>query len=460
MKRAVIVVVVLVIAAAGSYALWGRGVPLIGPAMGDLAVRLGFEHAPANAAAGRPGGAPGNLAQRSSGGAPSARGAGAPPGGAGGFRGRRGPVAVSVVTAVAATRDVPILQRAVGWVEPVASVNIRPRIDGMIVSVAVQDGQMVKDGDLLFKLDDRTILAAIAKDQAQIARDTAMATQAVADAKRAADLYQRQAGAKMLAEQAEANAKATAATLQADRATLASDQIQLGYTTVRAPISGRAGTVATSVGNYVRVADTGNTLVNIVQVAPVRVSFAVPERELDAFRAALARPDSAPVRIFVASDNRPRATGKLNFIDNTVDNSTGTFTAKAEVANADGALWPGQYVTAQVELGVRRGVTVVPLVAVQQGPNGSFVYLVRPNKTVEMHKIALGETQGELAVISEGLTAGDHVVVEGQAALGNGTQVRETVQGQAGSAARPGPTRVGAADPGNGRGQGRQERVQ
>ncbi len=371
-------------------------------------------------------------------------------GGRPGFGGRRGPPAVAVVTAVVAARDVPVLQRAVGWVEPVATVNVRPRIDGMIVQVGVQDGQLVKAGDLLFKLDDRTIRAAIAKDEAQIARDTAMQNQAQSDAARARDLFARQVGTKMLADQTAAQAKAAAATIQADHAALESDRIQLGYTVIRAPIAGRAGTVATSVGNYVRVADSGNTLVNIVQVTPVRASFAVPERELDAFRAALARPSSAAVRVFVAGDARPRATGRLSFIDNVVDNATGTFTAKAVIPNTEGALWPGQYVTVQVELGMRRGVTVVPLVAVQQGPNGAFVFRLKPDRTVEMRKVVLAETQGELAVIARGLAPGDHVVVEGQAALGEGTAVRETVANADGTA----PTRVGEAEnarPGAGR---------
>ncbi len=406
-----------------------------------MAQRLGLERAPAPTQAS----GPAFFAQRRPGGRP-------------GSGGRRGPVAVSVVTAVATARDLPIAQRAVGWVEPVATVNIRPRIDGMIVSVAVKDGQMVKAGDLLFKLDDRSILATIAKDEAQIARDTAMLNQAQADAARARDLFARKVGTKMLADQTAAQAKASAATIQADRAALESDRIQLGYTTIRAPISGRIGTVATSVGNYVRVADSGNTLVNIVQVAPVRVSFAVPERELDAFRAALDRSEPAPVNVFVAGDLKARATGRLNFIDNAVDNATGTFTAKALIPNDDGVLWPGQYVAVHVELGIRRGVTVVPLVAVQQGPQGAFVFRLKPDRTVEMRKVTLAEAQGELAVIGAGLAPGDHVVVEGQAALNNGTQVRETVEGQSGHV-QAGPTRVGEAEPAGG-GAARRRHVQ
>lgn len=439
MKRATVIVVLLALAAAGSYFVFGKRVPVTGTPNGDRTAQSAG--APPGAGARAPG-------------APGAR-RGPPPGGAGrgGFAGRRGPGIVSVVSAVAAVRDMPILVRAVGWVEPVATVNIRPRIDGMVVEVDVKDGQMVAAGDLLFKLDDRSILAAIAKDQAQIARDQAMQQQANDDAARARDLYARKVGTKMLAEQTAAQAKAAAATLQADRATLQSDQIQLGYTTIRAPISGRAGTVASTVGNYVRVADSGNTMVNIVQAAPVRVSFAVPERELDAFRAATARQTPTPVHVYVAGDAKPRATGQLDFIDNTVDNATGTFTAKAQVANADSALWPGQYVTVQVELGLRRGVTVVPLVAVQQGPKGAFVFLVRPNHTVEMRDVALSESQGDAAVIGKGLVPGDHVVVEGQAAVANGTVVRETLQGAAL------PTKLGEAEAARG-GAARRGRVQ
>ncbi len=480
MKRVTILVVFVAIAAAGSYVAFGKRVPGIGARMDEIAARFqgGGSTAPSpagNADAtrrgppgafgggggpGGPGGQGGGGGQwRGQGGPGGAGGQGAQsrggPGGApgrnpGGPGARRGGFPVSVVSAVAKARDVPIRQRAVGWVEPVATVNIRPRIDGMIVSVAVQDGQLVKAGDLLFKLDDRTILAAIAKDEAQIARDQAMQAQAEADAERARDLFSRKVGTKMQADQTAANAKALKATIQADRATLEADRIQLGYTTIRAPIAGRVGTVNTSVGNYVRVADSGNTMVNIVQVAPVRASFAVPERELDAFRAALAKPGGAPVRIYVTGDKAERAIGRLSFIDNVVDNATGTFTAKAIFTNDDGALWPGQYVTVQVELGMRRGVTVVPLVAVQQGPDGAYVFRVKPDRTVEMRKVTLAEAQGEEAVIGQGLLPGDHVVVEGQAALSAGTAVRETIEG-----APPPPTRLGAAGEGRPRGEGR-----
>ena len=334
----------------------------------------------------------------------------------------------SVVTVAATTRDLTITQRAVGWVEPVATVVIKPRIDGVVVEQSVHDGQMVKVGDLLFRLDDRAIRAAIAKDEAQIVKDEALRNQASNDAARAKSLLERAVGTKQLADQTEANAKATSAAVMADRAQLDADQVQLSYTVIRAPINGRVGIVNTSVGNFVRGSDT-NGLLSIVQVAPVRVSFAVPERELDSFRAALAKPEGTPVKIYVRGvDEEARAVGRLSFIDNAVDNVTGTFTAKAEVPNEDGALWPGQYISAHVVLGLRKNVTVVPLVAVQEGPDGPYVFLATNDQKVEMRKVAVIETRGQEAAIATGVTPGDRVVIEGQGALRDGSLIRETVR--------------------------------
>ena len=332
---------------------------------------------------------------------------------------------VSVATATATTRDMAITQRAVGWVEPVATVVIKPRLDGIITEQSVHDGQMVQAGDLLFHLDDRSIKAALAKDQAQILRDEALHTQASNDATRTKNLLERSVATKQLADQTEANSKATSAALLADRAQLEADQVQLSYTVIKAPIAGRVGIVNTSVGNFVRTSDS-NGLLSIVQVTPLRVSFNVPERELDAFREALGRPGGTPVRVYVGGDKTARATGKLTFIDNTVDNITGTFTAKAEVPNETGALWPGQYITAFVELGMRKNVTVVPLVAVQEGPNGPYVFLVTPGDKVEMRRVSVIETEGQYAALATGIVPGDRMVVEGQGALRDGSFIRES----------------------------------
>ena len=170
--------------------------------------------------------------------------------------------------------------------------------------------------------------------------------------------------------------------------------------------------------------------INIVQVAPVRISFAVPERELDAFRQALNNPEGTEVKVFVTGDKEPRATGRLTFIDNAVDSVTGTFTAKAEIPNENGALWPGQYISAFVELGMRKGVTVVPLVAVQEGPSGPYVFLVTADQKVEMRKVAVIETRGQEAAVASGIVPGDHVVIEGQGALRDGSFIRETVRAE------------------------------
>ena len=337
---------------------------------------------------------------------------------------------VAVVTAVAAEERLPVRRRAVGWVEPIQTVTVRARIDGQIVEQAVQDGQTAKNGDLLFRLDDRELRAALEHDQAQLEKDQATLARAQADARRARDLLARNVAPAQQVDQAEADARVAAATVEADKATLETDRIRLGYATITAPIDGRVGVVRVTPGNLVKGSDSsGDGLVTITQMKPLRVSFTLPDRELQPLREAMSRQGSVPVEVFLHADHgdKPKAEGALSFIDSSVDQASGTITAKAVVPNEDGALWPGQYVDVEVDLGTTPEVAVIPLVAVQPGQNGPFVWVVKPDGSATVRQVTLGETVGDRVAVTAGVKVGEHVVTDGQLRLREGAKVAETV---------------------------------
>jgi multidrug efflux system membrane fusion protein len=352
-------------------------------------------------------------------------------GGQGARSGRAGAPAIAVVTAVARQQSVPISKSAVAYIEPAQMVVVRTRADGTVVSQNVTEGQTVKAGDVLFKLDDSAIQAQIAKDEAQIAKDQANADAAQVTVGRDQDLVKKQVDPQSTLDADVATAKAAQATVTLDQAQLKADQVQLSYMTITAPIAGRVGTVNTSVGNVVHAADTSTDgLLTITQMSPLRVSFSIAEGDLDSFRTALAKqPKGLEVAVAAQGDKAPRATGLLNFIDSSVDTSSGTIVLKADVDNGKEALWPGQYVTATTQLGAYDNATTIPLQAVQQGSDGSFVFLVDAGGKVKKQPISVVATVGELALVGKEVKPGDHVVTEGQLRLSDGSMVRETVQG-------------------------------
>jgi multidrug efflux system membrane fusion protein len=357
----------------------------------------------------------------------ASKGTGGGGGGAGGG-GRSAPVAV--VSAVAESEDVPVTQQAVGWAEPIASVAVKTRMDGMIIDQAVTDGQVVKKGDLLFKLDDAALQATIAKDQASIAKDQASLDQANSDLKRDLSLSGGKSAVvtEQQVEQQQALVKADEAAIAIDRAVLQADQVAVSYATITAPIAGRIGVVNASPGNFVRSADA-TPLLTITQMAPLRVSYTVPQRVLADYRKALAGPDPVLVDALDATTGAKLAEGKLTFIDSSIDTTSGTVVLKADFPNENGALWPGAYVNLTTQLGVMKSATVVPVIAIQQGEQGAFVYVVKDGGKAAKVPVKVATTKGDQAVISDGVKPGDHVVTEGQLRLTDGAPVKETVGG-------------------------------
>ncbi len=341
--------------------------------------------------------------------------------------GGRGSGAIAVVTAVATSRDVPVTESSVGWAEPIASVAVRPRIDGVILTQAVTEGQTVKVGDLLFQLDDKALQAMLAKDRATLAKDQASAEQLQSDLARLKTLHGHDDATQQQVEQQQATLDEATASVAGDQAQLQADQVELGYTSIVAPIGGRIGVVNFNQGALVHQTDQ-TPLLTITQMAPLRVSFSAPERELDAFRQAMAGANPAPVNALDPQSGDRLSSGSLSFIDSSVDTSSGTVTVKADFANADGALWPGQYVRVEAELGVHHAATVVPMAAVQLNEKGSYVFLVKADGTVAAQTVTVGEESGDTAIISAGVNPNDHVVVEGQLRLHDGSKIEETVQ--------------------------------
>ena len=328
-------------------------------------------------------------------------------------------VAVRVATVEEAT--MPIRRRTIGWVEPIATVAIKSRIDSVITEQKATDGQFVSAGDVLFILDDREARAAIARDEAAMAQHQAEVERTRADLERTKTLVARQTASKQTLDQAIADALVAEAAVAADKAVLQADKLTLSYTTITAPIAGRLGSVAVTPGNLVEA--NGDALVTITQIQPIRVTFTLPDRDIDALRAAVSQYPPAAVRVFARGSDIARAKGQLSFIDSTVDTASGTITAKAEFDNENLALWPGQYFDTELELGLLPKSPVVPTVALQVGQDGLFVFVVTAEDTVELRKVVVAGNDNGKSAITEGLKLGERVVVDGQHQIGPGSRV-------------------------------------
>ena len=337
-----------------------------------------------------------------------------------------GAAPVAVTVQVVQQQTVPITAASVGYVEAPNVVVLRARTDGIVLQQNVSEGQQVKAGDVLFKLDDTAAQAVVAKDEAAVSKDQAVLDSAQKDLARDTTLLKDQSGTQQATDQQTATVKSAQAALQMDQAQLKSDQLTLSYMTITAPIAGRVGQISTAVGNVVRAADTSvGGLLTITQMSALEVAYAVPERDLDKYRTASTSGSSASVKVSTPDDTAPRATASLSFIDSSVDQTSGTVTVKAQVTDGGDRLWPGQYVNVVTQLGAYQNATTVPLVAVQQGPSGTYVFAVEANNTVKEVPVTVKATTPSLAVLdgTAGLNPGDKVVTEGQLRLADGSSV-------------------------------------
>ncbi|MGB3540851.1 MAG: efflux RND transporter periplasmic adaptor subunit [Mesorhizobium sp.] len=347
---------------------------------------------------------------------------------------------VAVTSATASTADFPIRRYAIGFISSPAVVSISARISSQIVSIAVKDGQMVKAGDLLFTLDDRALKAQVERDNATIAKDQATLVSNQADLARAKDLADKQAGTAQAYDQALATEKAQQATLDADKAQLDADTVQLSFTTIKAPISGRLGAVSVTVGDLVTTSNGNSTatpLVTITQMDPLQVNFSLPETDLALLHKALASPQTASVTLHNDDNPTPIGKGTLDFVDSSVDTASGTIATRASVPNPGLSLWPGQYVNVVLDAGIMPHMVSVPTVAVQPSQKGPFVYVIKPDNTVEPRQVTVALTEGDNSAIASGVTSGERVVTDGQARLKAGTAVRDGLPAATGAKATP-----------------------
>jgi membrane fusion protein, multidrug efflux system len=412
---------------------------------------------------------------------------------------RRPPVPVAV--APVERKTVALLVQAIGTVEAYQVVQVRAQVGGELMRVHIKEGQDVKQGDLLFTIDPRTYeatlaqtRATLAKDQGQVAqaravlqrdmarvsqtratlaRDQAQARNAEVSEKRYADLLKRELISQEQYDQVRTTADALAATVRSDEADIASAEetvradeanvrsaeeivkadaalvenarLQLGYTTIRSPIDGRAGSLQLNQGNVVRSGGTSDsTLLTINQILPVYVSFTVPQQQLPQIKRYMA---AGPLSVdAVASGEVKPERGIVTFIDNAVDQTTGTIRLKATFSNTDKRLWPGQFVNVAMTLAVENDALVIPAAALQTGSQGPFVFVVKPDQTVDTRRVAVNRTQGSETILNSGVEAGESVVTDGQPRLVQGAKVEiRTVTGRpAGAGDKPGADKPSA----------------
>jgi multidrug efflux system membrane fusion protein len=341
---------------------------------------------------------------------------------------------VPVTIAAVLQKSVPVEIVLIGTAEPVSTVSIRSQTTGQLISVNFTEGDEVTKGQRLFALDRRPLEAALEEAQANLARDEAQAANAAAMTKRYQDLADKGIAPREQVDTSRASLAALNATVAADRAALENAKVQLEYATIEAPLSGRTGALMVHEGNLVRANDS-TPLVVINQIMPMQVAFSLPEARLAELKRYM---DRGALRVLASppNDEAAPAAGRISFIDNAVDPATGTIKIKGTFPNTDRRLWPGQYVNVTVELATQRNATVVSSAAVQAGQQGPFVFVVKPDQTVELRSVVVNRTAAAETIIASGLEPGETVVTDGHLRLVPGSRI--SVKGQSADSTRSG----------------------
>jgi multidrug efflux system membrane fusion protein len=342
-------------------------------------------------------------------------------GGRGGFGGRGNEVPpVRVVEAD--SRSIAVTLKALGTVTPVNTVVVRSRLDGELVRVHFDEGQRVKAGQVLAEIDPRPYQVALAQAEGQRAENQARLSNAYADLEKFRSLFERQLIPKQQLTAQESLVKQIEGSVQSNDAQVSNARLQLSYTRVVAPISGRLGLRQVDVGNLVRSGDV-NGIVVITQMQPISVLFTVPEIELPAVLDALRSNNTPTVEAWDRAETTLLATGTLETVDNQIDTTTGTIKLRALFKNADEKLFPNQFVNVNLKLATLREATVVPSAAIQRASFGTFVYVIKPDGKATIRKVTLGVSEGDRVAVTEGVKPGERIVLEGVDALQEGVQV-------------------------------------
>jgi multidrug efflux system membrane fusion protein len=427
-RKAAWLAVIAVVGAAASAIAWPNMAEKIIPGAGERAAALRahlgplagvlptYESPGAQVAQGQPG-----AGQRPAGAGGGQGGQGQRGGGGGGGAAANRPPA-PVVLDTARRGDVQVIHDAVGTVQAMAIVTIKSRVDAQVQEIAVPDGAVVKAGQLLARLDSRQIEAQIKQAEASLVRNRTVLDQATRDVARFEELVARNAGTKVSLENAKTQVASANASILGDEAQIENLKVQLSFYTIRAPISGRIGTVNVKAGNIIRAGDNNatGTLATIVQTTPIYVVFSAPQRLLTEYRNATTDADSF-VDATPQGSKKP-VRGRIAFIDNTIDPATGTVAVRAEFSNEDDQLWPGQLCNLRIVLRNEQDIVSVPRTATQAGQNGNFVYVVE-NGVARVRPVKIGRTQDGRDIVTEGLKGGESIVVEGALALSNGARI-------------------------------------
>jgi multidrug efflux system membrane fusion protein len=337
---------------------------------------------------------------------------------------------VPVVVSPARSGDLGVNLSGIGSVTPLSTVTVRSRVDGQLMRTLFQEGQTVKAGDLLAEIDPRPFETQLTQAEAQLAKDEAALNNARLDLERYRSLVKGGFIPQQQLDTQGSTVSQLAAAIKADQGQIDSIRLQLTYTKILAPITGRAGLRLVDPGNMVHANDPGG-LVVLTQVQPIAVLFTIPQDNLPAVLARQRQGRAMPVEAYDREWRTRIATGTLVAIDNQIDVGTGTVRLKAAFDNHQGELFPNQFVNARVQVDLLKGAVLVPNDAIQRGAQGPFVYVAKPDKTVELRKVSLGPTEGDVTAVREGVAAGDALIVDGADRVQERSRVEPTVRERA-----------------------------